>query len=153
MNNNLQQPMTNKGLNVGLSNIDVLKDTDISILGNKKGYDKSTYKITTHPDGTVTEEIKMNKKNSRGGLVDLSTQGVNIGDNALDVGISKEVSEDVVSFVDGIWGSRTAAGKTQDVRMERAKLEMFREERERQHQLDSQKRQNNQQLQNSARRV
>ena len=96
----------------------------------------------------------MNQKNSRGGLVDLSTQGVNLGDKAVDVGLSKEVSEDAVSFVDSIWGSKTAAGKTQDVRMEKTKLDKFKAERDAQLQRDSEKRQMmraNQNIQNSDR--
>lgn len=118
------------GLNVGLQNIDVLKGTDIGVLRNKGGYDKSKYVRTTKPDGTIVEEVKMNTKNKDKGLVSLGTDGVNIGDNALDIGISKEVSEDVVSFVDSIWGSKQAASKTQETRQ--MKLDKFKSAREQQ---------------------
>ena len=82
----------------------------------------------------------MNKKYSNGGVVDLNTDGVNFGKDGLSAGISKDVSEDAVSFVDSIWGSKTAAGKVQDKRMEQMKLDRFRAERETQHLEDSERR-------------
>lgn len=142
MNNNLNENGFD-GFNVGLSNVNVLDGTDIGLLRKKGSYDKSTYTRTTHPDGTVTEKIKLNQKSSKGGVLDLETKGVNFGDKGLNVGLSSNVSEDIVSFVDSIWGSKTAASKTQDVRMEKAKLEKFRAEREQQQRIDSQNRQNN----------
>ncbi|MBR6821233.1 MAG: hypothetical protein IKM55_03325, partial [Bacilli bacterium] len=75
MNNGVPQ-----GIGVGVGNIDVLKGTDIGVLRDKGSYDKSTYKKTTKPDGTVVEEVKMNQRNKNVGVVDLETQGVNIGD-------------------------------------------------------------------------
>ena len=126
-----------RGIDVGVGNIDVLKDTDIGLLRNKKGYDKSTYTKETKPDGTVVETVKMNKKNSSNGIIDLQTQGVNLGNRAADVGISEHSTEDTVGFVDSIWGSRQAAGKIQDKRLEEAKLENFKKQRELQMQEDS----------------
>ncbi len=107
MNNN---PMD--GLNVGVGNIDVLKGTDIGILRNKKDHDKSTYTVTTKPDGTVVEKVKMDKSTSNKGVVDLQTQGVNLGQDAVGVGMSGAVSEDIVGFVDTIWGSKQVAAQT-----------------------------------------
>ena len=127
-----------KGIDVGVGNIDVLKGTDIGVLRNKKGYDKSTYKKETKPDGTVVETVKMNKKDSSKGIVDLQTQGVNLGDRAVDVGVSERSTEDAVGFVDSIWGSKQAAGKIQDRRMEEAKLDNFKKQRDLQMQEDSQ---------------
>lgn len=128
------------GMNVGLSNVDILKGTDIGVLRKKGTVDKSTYTRITKPDGTVVEKVKMNQKDTNKGLVDLQTDGVNFGDNGLNVGISKEVSEDVVSFVDSIWGSKQVAGKVQDSRAEKINLEKFKHEREKQLQEDSLKR-------------
>ncbi len=127
-----------RGIDVGVGNIDVLKGTDIGVLRNKKGYDKSTYKRETKPDGNVVETVKMNKKDSNKGLVDLQTQGVNLGNRAVDVGVSERSTEDAVGFVDSIWGSRQAAGKIQDRRAEEAKLENFKKQRNLQMQEDSQ---------------
>lgn len=118
MNNN---PMD--GLNVGVQNLDVLKGTDIGILRRQKESDHSKYTVTTKPDGTVIEEVKMNKSSSNKNLVDLQTQGVNIGNDAVDVGISKSVSEDVVGFVDSIWGSKQVAGKTAERRLQEVQNE------------------------------
>ena len=116
-----------RGIDVGVGNIDVLKGTDIGVLRKKKGYDKSTYKKETKPDGTVVETVKMNKKDSSKGLVDLQTQGVNIGKRAVDVGVSERSTEDAVGFVDSIWGSRQAAGKIQERRLEETKLQNFKQ--------------------------
>ena len=140
-----------RGIDVGVGNIDVLKGTDIGVLRNKKGYDKSTYTKETKPDGTVVETVKMNQKNTSKGLVDLQTQGVNLGNRAVDVGVSERSTEDAVGFVDSIWGSRQAAGKIQDKRLEEAKLENFKAQRDLQMQEDSKVRAlaNQQQLQNS----
>ena len=140
-----------RGIDVGVGNIDVLKGTDIGVLRNKKGYDKSTYTKETKPDGTVIEKVKMNQKNTSKGLVDLQTQGVNLGNRAVDVGVSERSTEDAVGFVDSIWGSRQAAGKIQDKRLEEAKLENFKAQRDLQMQEDSKVRAlaNQQQLQNS----
>ena len=113
MNNN---PMD--GLNVGVGNIDVLKGTDIGVLRNKKDSDHSTYTRTTKPDGTVVEKVKMNKDVSNKGVVDLQTDGVNLGDNAANVGMSGAVSEDIVGFVDSIWGSKQVAGATAERRLQ-----------------------------------
>ena len=129
-----------QGIGVGVGDIDVLKDTDIGVLRRKTNKDKSQYTRTTHPDGTVVEEIKMNQKNTSTGVVDLQTQGVNLGKRAVDVGISEKSTEDAVGFVDSIWGSRQAAGKIQDKRMEEVKLEQFRAERELQLSQDAKKR-------------
>ena len=132
MNNGVPQ-----GIGVGVGNIDVLKGTDIGVLRDKGSYDKSTYKKTTKPDGTVVEEVKMNQRNKNVGVVDLETQGVNIGDWAVDVGISEKSTEDAVGFVDSIWGSRQAAGMIQNRRAEEVKLEQFKAQRELQLQEDS----------------
>ncbi len=132
MNNGVPQ-----GIGVGVGNIDVLKGTDIGVLRDKGSYDKSTYKKTTKPDGTVVEEVKMNQRNKNVGVVDLETQGVNIGDRAVDVGISEKSTEDAVGFVDSIWGSRQAAGMIQNRRAEEVKLEQFKAQRELQLQEDS----------------
>lgn len=132
MNNGVPQ-----GIGVGVGNIDVLKGTDIGVLRDKGSYDKSTYKKTTKPDGTVVEEVKMNQRNKNVGVVDLETQGVNIGDRAVDVGISEKSTEDAVGFVDSIWGSRQAAGMIQNRRAEEVKLEQFKAQREMQLQEDS----------------
>ena len=129
-----------QGIGVGVGNIDVLKGTDIGVLRDKGSYDKSTYKRTTKPDGTVVEEVKMNQRNKNVGVVDLETQGVNIGDRAVDVGVSEKSTEDAVGFVDSIWGSRQAAGMIQQRRAEEAKVENFRAQRELQLQEDSMKR-------------
>ena len=126
-----------RGIDVGVGDIDVLKGTDIGVLRNKKGYDKSTYKKETKPDGTVVETVKMNKKDKNKGIVDLQTQGVNLGHRAVDVGISERSTEDAVGFVDSIWGSRQAAGKIQDRRLEEAKVDKFKSERAKQMQEDS----------------
>ncbi len=106
-----------QGIGVGVGDIDVLKDTDIGVLRRKTNKDKSKYTRTTQPDGTVVEEIKMNQKNTSTGVVDLQTQGVNLGKRAVDIGVSEKSTEDAVGFVDSIWGSRQAAGKIQDRRM------------------------------------
>lgn len=135
MNNGVPQ-----GIGVGVGNIDVLKGTDIGVLRDKGSYDKSTYKKTTKPDGTVVEEVKMNQRNKNVGVVDLETQGVNIGDRAVDVGISEKSTEDAVGFVDSIWGSRQAAGMIQNRRAEEVKLEQFKAQRELQLQEDSMQR-------------
>ncbi|MBE6146498.1 MAG: hypothetical protein E7171_07750 [Firmicutes bacterium] len=132
MNNGVPQ-----GIGVGVGNIDVLKGTDIGVLRDKGSYDKSTYKKTTKPDGTVVEEVKMNQRNKNVGVVDLETQGVNIGDRAVDVGISEKATEDAVGFVDSIWGTRQAAGMIQNRRAEEVKLEQFKAQRELQLQEDS----------------
>lgn len=132
MNNGVPQ-----GIGVGVGNIDVLKGTDIGVLRDKGSYDKSTYKKTTKPDGTVVEEVKMNQRNKNVGVVDLETQGVNIGDRAVDVGVSEKSTEDAVGFVDSIWGSRQAAGMIQNRRAEEVKLEQFKAQREMQLQEDS----------------
>lgn len=132
MNNGVPQ-----GIGVGVGNIDVLKGTDIGVLRDKGSYDKSTYKKTTKPDGTVVEEVKMNQRNKNVGVVDLETQGVNLGDRAVDVGISEKSTEDAVGFVDSIWGSRQAAGMIQNRRAEEVKLEQFKAQREMQLQEDS----------------
>ena len=129
-----------QGIGVGVGDIDVLKDTDIGVLRRKTNKDKSKYTRTTQPDGTVVEEIKMNQKNTSTGVVDLQTQGVNLGKRAVDVGISEKSTEDAVGFVDSIWGTRQAAGKIQDKRMEEVKLEQFRAERELQLAEDAKKR-------------
>ena len=129
-----------QGIGVGVGDIDVLKDTDIGVLRRKTNKDKSKYTRTTQPDGTVVEEIKMNQKNTSTGVVDLQTQGVNLGKRAVDIGISEKSTEDAVGFVDSIWGSRQAAGKIQDKRMEEVKLEQFRAERELQLSQDAKKR-------------
>ena len=113
MNNN---PMD--GLNVGVGNIDVLKGTDIGVLRNKKDRDHSTYTRTTKPDGTVVEKVKMNKDISNKGVVDLQTQGVNVGQDAVGVGMSGAVSEDIVGFVDSIWGSKQVVGATAERRLQ-----------------------------------
>lgn len=128
------------GLNLGIQNTDVLKNTDVGVLRGKGNYDKSKYTKTTKPDGTVVEEVKMNKKKSDKGLVSVGTDGVNFGQNAVSAGMSKEVSEDVVSFVDSIWGSKQVASKTQDNRKQ--KLENFKAARDNQLLEESQKRQN-----------
>lgn len=125
-----QQSNALDGLNLQVQNTDVLKNTDIGVLRNNGGFDKSKYTRTTKPDGTVVEEVKMNQKTKNKGLVSLGTDGVNIGDNALNAGLSKEVSEDVVSFADSIWGSRQAATKTQETRQ--MKLNNFKEARDEQ---------------------
>lgn len=135
MNNGAPQ-----GIGVGVGNIDVLKGTDIGVLRDKGSYDKSTYKRTTKPDGTVVEEVKMNQRNKNVGVVDLETQGVNIGDRAVDVGVSEKSTEDAVGFVDSIWGSRQAAGMIQQRRAEEAKVENFKAQRDLQLQEDSMKR-------------
>ena len=135
MNNGVPQ-----GIGVGVGNIDVLKGTDIGVLRDKGSYDKSTYKKTTKPDGTVVEEVKMNQRNKNVGVVDLETQGVNIGDRAVDVGVSEKSTEDAVGFVDSIWGSRQAAGMIQNRRAEEVKLEQFKAQRELQLQEDSMQR-------------
>ena len=143
------------GAQVGVNGINVLKDTDIGVLRNQGGRDKSTYTKTTKPDGTVVEKVKIDRKSKNKGLVDVGTQGINIGDIGVDAAISPEASEDAVSFVDSIWGSKTAAGKTQDARMkklemqeaEAAKLDQFKAAREQQHQTDALDRQKAQQLQ------
>ena len=132
MNNGVPQ-----GIGVGVGNIDVLKGTDIGVLRDKGSYDKSTYKKTTKPDGTVVEEVKMNQRNKNVGVVDLETQGVNLGDRSVDVGISEKSTEDAVGFVDSIWGSRQAAGMIQNRRAEEVKLEQFKAQREMQLQEDS----------------
>lgn len=132
MNNGVPQ-----GIGVGVGNIDVLKGTDIGLLRDKGSYDKSTYKKTTKPDGTVVEEVKMNQRNKNVGVVDLETQGVNLGDRSVDVGISEKSTEDAVGFVDSIWGSRQAAGMIQNRRAEEVKLEQFKAQREMQLQEDS----------------
>lgn len=129
-----------QGIGVGVGNIDVLNNTNIGVLRGNANRDKSKYKRTTKPDGTVVEEIKMNEFNMNGGLVDLQTDGVNIGDRAVDVGISEKSTEDAVGFVDSIWGTRQAAGKIQDKRIEEVKLEQFRAERELQLAEDAKKR-------------
>lgn len=129
-----------QGIGVGVGSIDVLKDSDIGLLRRKNSYDKSTYTRTTKPDGTVVEKVKMNKKNTNTGAIDLQTQGVNLGDRAVDVGISEKSTEDAVGFVDSIWGTRQAAGKIQDKRIEEVKLEQFRAERELQLAEDAKKR-------------
>ena len=113
MNNN---PMD--GLNVGVGNIDVLKGTDIGVLRNKKDHDHSTYTRTTKPDGTVVEKVKMDKSTQNKGLVDVQTEGVNIGQDAVGVGMSGAVSEDIVGFVDSIWGSKQVAGATAERRLQ-----------------------------------
>lgn len=118
MNNN---PMD--GLNVGVQNIDVLKGTDVGVLRNKKDHDHSTYTRTTKPDGTVVEKVKMNKSNQNKGLVDIQTEGVNIGQDAVGVGMSGAVSEDIVGFVDSIWGSKQVAGATAERRLQEVKNE------------------------------
>ena len=82
----------------------------------------------------------MNQKNTSTGVVDLQTQGVNLGKRAVDIGVSEKSTEDAVGFVDSIWGSRQAAGKIQDKRMEEVKLEQFRAERELQLSQDAKKR-------------
>ena len=143
------------GAQVGVNGINVLKDTDIGVFRNQGGRDKSAYTKTTKPDGTVVEKVKIDRKSKNKGLVDVGTQGINIGDIGVDAAISPEASEDAVSFVDSIWGSKTAAGKTQDARMkklemqeaEAAKLEQFKATREQQHQTDALDRQKAQQLQ------
>jgi hypothetical protein len=132
MNNGVPQ-----GIGLGVGNIDVLKGTDIGVLRDKGSYDKSTYKKTTKPDGTVVEEVKMNQRNKNVGVVDLETQGVNLGDRSVDVGISEKSTEDAVGFVDSIWGSRQAAGMIQNRRAEEVKLEQFKAQREMQLQEDS----------------
>ena len=129
-----------QGIGVGVGNIDVLNNTNIGVLRGNGRRDKSKYKRTTKPDGTVVEEIKMNEFNMNGGLVDLQTDGVNLGDRAVDVGISEKSTEDAVGFVDSIWGTRQAAGKIQDKRIEEVKLEQFRAERELQLAEDAKKR-------------
>ena len=126
-----------QGIGVGVGNIDVLKGTDIGVLRDKGSYDKSTYKRTTKPDGTVVEEVKMNQRNKNVGAVDLETQGVNIGDRAVDVGISERSTEDAVGFVDSIWGSRQAASMIQQRRAEESKVDNFKAQRELQLQEDS----------------
>jgi len=77
----------------------------------------------------------MNKKSKNKGIGTLTTDGVSIGENALNAALSKEVSEDVVSFVDSIWGSKQAAAKTQDTRQQ--KLENFKNARGNQFAIDS----------------
>ena len=116
-----------QGIGVGVGSIDVLNNTNIGVLRGNGRRDKSKYKRTTKPDGTVVEEIKMNEFNMNGGLVDLQTDGVNLGDRAVDVGISEKSTEDAVGFVDSIWGTRQAAGKIQDKRIEEVKLEQLDE--------------------------
>ena len=118
MNNN---PMD--GLNVGVQNIDVLKGTDIGVLRNKKDHDRSTYTVTTKPDGTVVEKVKMDKSTTNKGVVDLQTQGVNIGQDAVGVGMSGAVSEDIVGFVDSIWGSKQVAAATAERRLQESQQE------------------------------
>lgn len=146
-----------QGIGASVGNIDVLNATDIGVLRSKSNKDKSRYTRTTKPDGTVVEEIKMNQKNRSTGLVDLQTNGVNIGDKAVDVGVSEKSTEDAVGFVDSIWGTRQAAGKIQDKRMEEVKLEQFRAQRDIQLQQDANKRKlaanqlNGQDMQNSGR--
>ena len=80
---------------------------------------------------------ELNLYNISNGIIDLQTQGVNLGNRAADVGISEHSTEDTVGFVDSIWGSRQAAGKIQDKRLEEAKLENFKKQRELQMQEDS----------------
>lgn len=140
MTNEEKETRALDGVNAGVANIDILKGTDIGVLRNKGTYNKSTYTKVTKPDGTVVEKVKMNQGNVNKGILDFGTNGINIGDNAVDVGVSKDISEDVVSFVDSIWGSRQAAAKTQAVRAEEAKLEQFKAERELQMGEDSLKR-------------
>ena len=109
-----------KGIGVEVGDINVLKDTDIGVLRNKKFKDNSTYKKTTKPDGTVVEETKIRRSDKNGGLVSLDTQGVGIGNKSgktAEVFVSENSTEDAVGFVDSIWGSRQAAGKIQDRRM------------------------------------
>ena len=120
------------GANVGIQNINLLKGTDIGVLRKRKSYDKSTYTRTTKPDGTVIEKIKMNKKGDKGGIVDLQTEGLGLGKDAAHVGISKDASEDAVSFVDSIWGTKQVAGQVQANRAEKTKVEKFKLEREQQ---------------------
>lgn len=132
------------GLKVGIQNLNVLENTDIGVLRNQKDKDNSTYTRTTKPDGTVVEKIKIRKSKKNKGLVDLKTNGVEFGENAVDVGLSKEVSEDIVGFVDSIWGSKQVAAQTGERRLieaqqeaqeknltpEEKELEMFRKMRE-----------------------
>lgn len=132
MNNGVPQ-----GIGVGVGNIDVLKGTDIGVLRGNGSYDKSTYTKTTKPDGTVVEKVKMNQKNMHMGVAEVGTEGVNIGDRAVDVGVSEKSTEDAVGFVDSIWGSRQAAGMIQNRRAEEVKLEQFKAQREMQLQEDS----------------
>ena len=109
-----------KGVGVEVGDINVLKDTDIGVLRSKRSKDRSTYKKTTKPDGTIVEETKIRRSNNNGGLVSLDTQGVGIGNKSgktAEVYVSENSTEDAVGFVDSIWGSRQAAGKIQDRRM------------------------------------
>ena len=132
-----------KGIGVEVGDINVLKDTDIGVLRSKKFKDNSTYKKTTKPDGTVVEETKIRRSDKNGGLVSLDTQGVGIGNKSgktAEVFVSENSTEDAVGFVDSIWGSRQAAGKIQDKRMEEVKLEQFRAERDLQLAQDAKKR-------------
>ena len=129
MNNNNEQM---DGLNVGLQNISILNNTDIGLMRRKGSKDKSTYTRKIKADGTVVEKVKMNQKSSNKGLASVNTDGVNFGKNALNIGISKEVSEDVVGFADAIWGSKQVASKTQDRR-----LAEFKAERSNQLSMDS----------------
>lgn len=128
MNNNGQMD----GLNVGLQNVSILNNTDIGLMRRKGSKDKSTYTRKIKADGTVIEKVKMNQKSSNKGLASVNTDGINFGQNAVNVGLSKEVSEDVVGFVDSIWGSKQVASKTQDRR-----LEEFKAERSNQLSMDS----------------
>ena len=50
-----------QGIGVGVGSIDVLNNTNIGVLRGNGRRDKSKYKRTTKPDGTVVEEIKMNE--------------------------------------------------------------------------------------------
>lgn len=129
-----------QGIGASVGNIDVLNATDIGVLRGRMNGDKSKYKRTTKPDGTVIEEVKMNKLNANGGVVDLQTDGVNLGEKAVDVGISERATEDAVGFVDSIWGVRAAAGATAEKRKEEVKLEQFKVQRDMQLQQDAQKR-------------
>lgn len=131
MDNNNQMD----GLNVGLQNVSILNNTDIGIMRRKGSKDKSTYTRKIKADGTVIEKVKMNKKDTNKGLASVNTDGINFGQNAVNVGLSKEVSEDVVGFVDTIWGSKQVASKTQDRR-----LAEFKAERSNQLSTDSMKR-------------
>lgn len=154
------------GLNVGanVGNIDVLRNTNLGLFNSEKSKDKSTYTIETKPDGTTIETVKMDKSSNSRGIGNFGTNGVGVDGVSAKVGLGEKTSQDVVGFVDSIFGSKQAAGKLADVRQteaetERAKvdnqiennqvdqteLDEFRAMREAQLQQDALKRQQAQQ--------
>ena len=108
---------------VGIDSINVLNNTTLGIGKKLNDKDKSKYKRTIKPDGTIIEEIKIDKTNKKRDLFDLGTDGINIGEIGVKAGVGEKALEDTVSFVDSIWGSKQTSNKTQDARIEKMKLE------------------------------